>query len=106
MRIEAKQTYLPDGHAYGKIVSLGNVAYQLGLFFNREVFKQVFIKLTLSVVLYKSHNGFNKRGFTTAVIAYNSIKLSCIKVKAYVTSLLGAPLLIILLIRANKKEGL
>ena len=24
MRIEAKQTYIPDGHAYGKIVSLGN----------------------------------------------------------------------------------
>ena len=76
MRIEAKQTYLPDGHAYGKIVSLGNVAYQLGFFFNREVFKQVFIKLTLSVVFYKSHDGLNKRGFATAVIAYNSIKLS------------------------------
>ena len=39
MRIEAKQTYIPDGHAYSKIVSLGNVAYELCLFFNREVFK-------------------------------------------------------------------
>ena len=33
MRIEAKQTYIPDGHAYSKIVSLGNVAYELCLLF-------------------------------------------------------------------------
>ena len=50
----------------------------------------MFIKLTFSVVFYKSHDGLNKRGFTTAVIANNSIKLSRHKVKAYVINRTGA----------------
>jgi hypothetical protein len=41
-------------------------------------------------IVKRIDDGLNKRGFTTAVIANNSIKLSCIKVKAYVINCTGA----------------